>query len=262
MHNRFATHEEKQIAIARINAKLRLRDNDISELQEIRDKYDKMMREVFQQPYEPVTSPVGRPVGIFPAGIQIPVGINKLKKPPNSSDLDLPASDSGPSEGRRKMGRPSWRTRPRPSRSTRKSSGQKHRFQEIQSQYVTSLSLPCHLRQDFHLWRSSVRDAVTALYEYDPDAAHTWITAVEKPTATFDLTSMYEPHFAAVIAELVEAINTFLNSRNDDLARQLTNVKETAVKKEPGRLKGRQLLWTVYEYYKVDPKSAVLFKMI
>ena len=74
--------------------------------------------------------------------------------------------------------------------------------------------------------------------------------------------SMCEPHFAALDAKLIEAINTLLNSRNDDLARQLINVKETAVKKEAGRLKGRQPLWTVYEDYKVDPKSAVLFKMI
>ena len=108
-----------------------------------------------------------------------------------------------------------------------------------------------------------MRDAVTASYEYDPDAAHTWITAVEEPTATFDLMSMCEPHFAALGAELIEAVSTLLNSRNDDLARQLKiNVKETAVKKEAGRSKGRQLLWTVYEDYKVDPKSAVLFKMI
>ena len=39
-------------------------------------------------------------------------------------------------------------------------------------------------------------------------------------------------------------------------------MKETAVKKEAGRLKGRQLLWTVYEYYMVDPKFAVLFKIV
>ena len=37
--------EEKQIAIARIKAKLHLRDNEIFAFQEIRDKYDKMMRE-------------------------------------------------------------------------------------------------------------------------------------------------------------------------------------------------------------------------
>ena len=84
MHNCLATHhEEKQIASARINAKLHPRGSEISELQEIRDKYDKMMREslVFQQPSEPVTPPVGRPVGIPPARIQILVAINRLKKP-------------------------------------------------------------------------------------------------------------------------------------------------------------------------------------
>ena len=37
--------EEKQTAIARTNAKLHLRDNGIFELQEIRDKYGKMMKE-------------------------------------------------------------------------------------------------------------------------------------------------------------------------------------------------------------------------
>ena len=63
--------EEKQIAIARINPKLHPRDNGISELQEIRDKYDKMLREnsVSQQPSELVTPPVGRPAGILPTGI-------------------------------------------------------------------------------------------------------------------------------------------------------------------------------------------------
>ena len=34
------------------------------------------------------------------------------------------------------------------------------------------------------------------------------------------------------------------------------------MKKEAGRLKGRQLLWTVYGYHKVDSKSAVLFKIV
>ena len=34
------------------------------------------------------------------------------------------------------------------------------------------------------------------------------------------------------------------------------------MKEEAGRLKGKQLLWTVYEHYKVDPKSAVLSEMI
>ena len=68
---------------------------------------------------------------------------------------------------------------------------------------------------------------------------------MEKSTATFDLVSMCEPHFAALDAKLIEAVNTLLNSRNDDLGRQLINMK-TAVKKEAGRFKGRQTLRTVY----------------
>ena len=71
--------EEQQIAIARISAKLHLRDNEISALQEIREKHEKMIRQspitppVFQHSFEPGTSPFGRPVGFPPAGAN-PVG--------------------------------------------------------------------------------------------------------------------------------------------------------------------------------------------
>ena len=252
--------EEKQIAIARINAKLHLRDNEISELQEIRDKYSNMMGEnpVFQQPSEHVTSPVGRPVGILPAGIQTPIGINRFKKPPNSSDLGPSSSDSGPSEGRR-WGGPPGGPSPDPQGLPGRAPDRNKDPKKPKASNIILPALPS--LPGFHLRRSSVRDTVTASYDYDPDAAHILITAVEKPTATFDLMSMCEPHSVALDAKLIEAINTILNSRNDDLARQLTNMKETAVKKEAGRLQGKQLLWTDYEYYNVDPKSAVLFKI-
>ena len=39
-------------------------------------------------------------------------------------------------------------------------------------------------------------------------------SAVEKPTATFDLMSMCVPHFASLGAKLVEAINTLFDSRD------------------------------------------------
>ena len=107
-----SAHEEKQIAIARLSAKLYARDNGIPALQEFRDKYRHMMRRnpVFKRTSEPVTSPVAQPMGIPPAGAH-PAGVNRFKKPPNSSDLDPPASDGGPPEGE-KMGGTSWRTRP------------------------------------------------------------------------------------------------------------------------------------------------------
>ena len=132
-------HEGKQIAIARINTKLHLRDNEIFALQEVRDKYDKMMREcpVFQQSSELVTSPVGRPVGFPSVGAHF-VGINRFKKPPNCSDLDPPASDSGPSEGRRRWGGPPEGPDPDPQDPPGRPPDRS-----------TSLSLRCHLRQDF-----------------------------------------------------------------------------------------------------------------
>ena len=208
-----------------------------------------MMREsLVPQSSEPVTSSVGKPVGPPPTGIN-PVGINRFKKPPNSSDPDLPASDSGPPEGRRRWGGPPGGPDPDPQDPPGRAPDRNADSKKSKASNITPPALQSP--SGFHLWRSSVRDAVTVSYEYNPDAAHTWITAVEKPTATFDLMNICEPHFAALDAKLIEAINTLLDSRNDDLARQLINMKATAVKKEAGRLKGRQLLWTAYEYYKV-----------
>ena len=154
--------EEKQIAIARINAKLRLRDNETSALQQIRNKYDKMMREnpVFQQSSEPVTSPVGRPVGFSLAGIQILVGIDRFKKPPNPFDLDPPASDSGPSEGRRRRGGPPGGPDPDPQDPPGRAPERNTDSKKSKASNITLPALPSP--PGFHLWRSSVRDAVTA----------------------------------------------------------------------------------------------------
>ena len=67
-------HEEKQIAIARLSAKLQVRDNRISALQEYRDKHHQMLNEnpIPQRPSEPVVPPVVQnseipPVGLHPA---------------------------------------------------------------------------------------------------------------------------------------------------------------------------------------------------
>ena len=256
-------HEEKQIEIASLSAKLRVRDNEISALQEFRDKYHQMMREtpVLQQWPEPVTPLAVPPVGIPPAGAH-PAGTNRFKKPPNSSDPDSPAIDSGAHQREEEDGEELLEDQT----LTLTSRLERLRI-EIQIprnlKPVTSFCLHCHFRQDFtYVWRSSLRDAVTASYEYNPDAAHIWITAIAKPTAIFDLKSICEPRFAALDAKLIKAKNTLPNSRNDDLARQLINLKEAAVKKEAGRLKGIQLLCTVYEYYKFDPRFAVLLNMI
>ena len=256
-----SAHEEMQIAIVRLSAKLQVNDDQISAFQEYRDKYHQMMNEnpIPQRPSEPAIPPVVPSSQIPPVGLHL-AGTSGSKRPPNSIDPDPPAIDTGPSEGRRRWGGPPGGSDPDPQEPPGRVPDRISDSKKSKASNITRPALPSP--PGFHLWRSSVRDAVTASYEYNPDAAHNWITAVEKPTATFDLMSICEPHFAALDAKLTEAIDTLLNSRSDYLARQLVSMKETAVKKEAGRLKGRQLQWTVDEHYKVDPKSAVLFKMI
>ena len=125
-----------------------------------------------------MTPPVGRLVGIPPAGKQIPVGINRFKKPPNSSDLDPPTSDSGPSEGRRRWGGPPGGPDPDLQDPPRRAPDRNTDSKKSKASNIIFPALP--YPPGFHLWRSSVRDAAAASYEYDPDADHTWIIAVEK----------------------------------------------------------------------------------
>lgn len=174
-----------------------------------------------QRPSEPVTLLVVQNTGIPPAGAH-PAGMNRSKLPPNSNDPDPPASDSGPSEGRRRWGGPPGGLDPDPHEPPGGAPDNNSDSKKSKASNIILPALPSP--PGFHLWRSSVRDAVTASYEYNPDAAHNWITAVEKPTATFDFMSMCEPHFAALDAKLT-AVNTLLNIRNDDLARQLINMR-------------------------------------
>eukprot|EP00972_Heterocapsa_arctica_P033300 4901261-Heterocapsa_arctica.AAC.1 len=44
-----------------------------------------------------------------------------------------------------------------------------------------------------------------------------------------------------------------------DLTRRLYNMKERCIKEHGNNIKGRQLLWTIYESFKVDPNSGTLF---
>ena len=202
LHNCPATHKRENKPQSRESTQSCISETEIPEFQEVRDKYHKMMREisVSQQPSEPVSPPVGRPVGIPPPpGIQIPAGINRFNKPPFSSDRGPPASDSGPSEGRRRWGGPPGGPGPDPQDPTGRAPDRNTDSKKSKASNIILPALPSP--PGFHLWRSSVGDTIKASYEYDPDAAHTWITAVEKPTATFDLMSMCEPHFVALDAK-------------------------------------------------------------
>jgi hypothetical protein len=113
----------------------------------------------------------------------------------------------------------------------------------------------------FYFWRGLVRDAVSAAYESNPDSAHNWILEVEDPNATIDSIEVCAVHFSALDAKLAEAINVIILARTDDLTRQINNMKESFVKSRRVRMKGRQMLFLVYAYYRVDPSSGVLFEV-
>ena len=148
----------KQIAIARLSAKLYARDKETFALQEVRYKHRQMMKEtpVFKQTSEPGTPPVVPPMGIPPAGAH-PTVTDRFKKPPNSSDPDIPASDSGPSEGRRRWGGPPAGPDPDPHEPPGRAPD---RNTDSKKSKACSITPPALLSPPgFHLWRSSVRDA-------------------------------------------------------------------------------------------------------
>eukprot|EP00972_Heterocapsa_arctica_P070907 10475893-Heterocapsa_arctica.AAC.1 len=60
-------------------------------------------------------------------------------------------------------------------------------------------------------------------------------------------------------AKLTKAFNIAMDGRNDDLAKRLFNLKESTIKDFQEKVKGRQLMWVIYDSYKVDPNSGVLF---
>eukprot|EP00972_Heterocapsa_arctica_P060388 8905674-Heterocapsa_arctica.AAC.1 len=60
-------------------------------------------------------------------------------------------------------------------------------------------------------------------------------------------------------AKLTQAINTTMTGLTSDLTRRLYDMKERCIKEHGNHFKGRQLLWTIYECFKVDPNSGALF---
>ena len=179
--------EEKQIAIARLSAKLQVRDKPNLRTSRISRQVppDDERNPIPQRPPEPMIPPVAQNSEILPVGLH-PAGTNKFERPPNPNDPDPLASDGGPLEGRRRWGGPPGGSDPDPQEPPGRVPDRIPDSKKSKASNITLLR--CHLRQDFTNGdRRLRRDAVTASYEYNPDAAHNWIIAVEKPTATFDL---------------------------------------------------------------------------
>ena len=140
-------------------------------------------------------------------------------------------------------------------------------FRKFKAERIQLPQLPAPA--GFYVWRALVRDAVTAAYSYDPDSAHRWILEVEREGVTLENLGMVSTQFASLDAKLSQAINSVIENRKDDLTRQIINLKERRIEEakrnhnmDPtGRLRGRQILFIVYEYFKVDPASTLLYNI-
>eukprot|EP00972_Heterocapsa_arctica_P092759 13680391-Heterocapsa_arctica.AAC.1 len=60
-------------------------------------------------------------------------------------------------------------------------------------------------------------------------------------------------------AKLTKASNSMMVGLTTDLNRRLFNLKEKCIKDHGTKVKGRQLLWTIYQFFKVDPNPDALF---
>eukprot|EP00972_Heterocapsa_arctica_P061989 9139403-Heterocapsa_arctica.AAC.1 len=60
-------------------------------------------------------------------------------------------------------------------------------------------------------------------------------------------------------AKLTKAINLMILGLTTDLAKRLFNLKEYYIKTNGQNIKGRQLMWVIYQFFRVDPSAGVLF---
>ena len=110
----------------------------------------------------------------------------------------------------------------------------------------------------FLLWRSGVRDEVSAVYE-NTQAAFAYVLALEHPDATLESMGQFPNELTQLDAKLTKAINLMMLGLTTDLAKRLYNLKESYIKTNGQKIKGRQLMWVIYQFFAVDPSAGVLF---
>ena len=109
----------------------------------------------------------------------------------------------------------------------------------------------------FLIWRSSVRDEVSAAYE-NTQEAFAYVLALESSDATLDSMGQFSDDLTQLDAKLTKAINLMMTGLTTDLAKRLFNLKESFIK-NGHKITGRQLMWVIYQFFAVDPSAGVLF---
>ena len=80
--------------------------------------------------------------------------------------------------------------------------------------------LPSH--GGFYLWRSGVRDEVSAVYA-DTQAAFEYVLALERSDATLESMGRFPKELMQLDAKLTKAINLMMLGLTSDLAKRLFN---------------------------------------
>eukprot|EP00972_Heterocapsa_arctica_P003189 475620-Heterocapsa_arctica.AAC.1 len=91
-------------------------------------------------------------------------------------------------------------------------------------------------------WRSVVRDAVSAAHG-DTQAAFEYVLAIERPYATLESMGQVHVELTALDAKLTKAISLIMHGITTDLAKRLTRARESYIKDNGQKIKGRQLMW-------------------
>eukprot|EP00972_Heterocapsa_arctica_P097882 14441559-Heterocapsa_arctica.AAC.1 len=82
---------------------------------------------------------------------------------------------------------------------------------------------------------------------------------MEDPDATLESMGLFPKELTQLDAKLTKAINTMMVNVTTDLAKRLFNLKEANIKTNGQNIKGRQLMWVIYQFFAVDPDSGVLY---
>ena len=109
----------------------------------------------------------------------------------------------------------------------------------------------------FRSWRNHVRTAVTSASK-DPRKAFTWILAVEHESATWDSMKYVNGDFETLGTKLATAVTSIARG---DLGTKISLVNEEGANRGE-MVSGRQLLWLVYQSYKLSQTSGALYSLV
>ena len=108
----------------------------------------------------------------------------------------------------------------------------------------------------FRAWKNTVRHAVSTA-SGKGEKGYRWITEVEAEGQSFDALAHSGRTFGSLDQKLAAALVAIAKG---ELGRQITHASETE-RREGRCVKGRQLLFLVYQYYRIDEAAGALYNI-